>query len=106
MAGLETAALIDRDVDEHRARLHRPEHVAGDELRRFGPGDQHRADDQIGLRHAFGKVGAVREARFRARLEEGADAFEHFGVAVEDGDVGAEARRHLRGVEAVRRRRR
>jgi hypothetical protein len=32
MAGLEAAALVDRDVDHHRAALHRLQHVAGHEL--------------------------------------------------------------------------
>ena len=100
MAGFKTAALIDRDVDEDRARLHRAEHVACDQLRRFGAGDQHRADYQIGLGNAFGEIRTVRETRFGARLEKGADAFEYFGVAVEDRDIGAESRRHLRCVEA------
>src|SRR3546814_3574514 len=61
---------------------------------------QDRADDEVGLGDAFGEVRAVRKARLGARFEEGADAFEHFGIAVEDRDVGAEARRHLRRVEA------
>ena len=33
MRGFEAAALVDRDVDQHRAALHRLQHVAGDELR-------------------------------------------------------------------------
>src|SRR3546814_8779619 len=60
----------------------------------------YRADDEVGLGDAFGEVRAVRKARLGARFEEGADAFEHFGIAVEDRDVGAEPRRHLRRVEA------
>ena len=34
LAGLDAAALVDRDVDDHRACLHAADHVASDELRR------------------------------------------------------------------------
>src|SRR3546814_16210060 len=46
VARIEAAALVDRDVDEHRAGAHGAEHLARDELRRFGAGDQDRADDR------------------------------------------------------------
>ncbi len=47
--GLRTAPLVDGDVDEHRPPLHRPHHLAADELGRGGAGDEHRADDEIGI---------------------------------------------------------
>ena len=47
MAGLETAALVDGDVDENGAFLHAFQHFAGDEFRGVCAGDQHRADDDI-----------------------------------------------------------
>ena len=46
---LEAAALVDRDVDEHRARLHLRDQLVGDQLRRRRARDQHGADDHVGL---------------------------------------------------------
>ena len=100
MAGLEAAALIDGDIDQHRSGLHRAEHGAGDEVRGGGSGDEHRADDEVRLRDTFGEIGLVGEAGLGARFEVDAEPFEHFGIAVEDGDIRAEAHRHLRGIEA------
>ena len=47
VGSIEAAALVDRDVDQHRARLHRAEHLASQQLGRGGARDQHRADHQI-----------------------------------------------------------
>ena len=49
--GLEAAALIDRDIHQNRTALHAGKHVAGDELRRAGAGNQHRADHHVGAEH-------------------------------------------------------
>ena len=46
---LEAAALVDRDVDQHRARLHLRDSRIGHQLGCLGAGDQHRADHQVGL---------------------------------------------------------
>ena len=46
--GLRAAALVDGNVDDDRAGLHRLDRLRGDELRRLGARDQHRADDEIG----------------------------------------------------------
>ncbi len=48
---LETAALVDRDVDEHRARLHPRDELVRDQHRRLRPGHEHRSDDQVGVDH-------------------------------------------------------
>ena len=50
-AGLEAAALIDRDVDDHRAGLHGAHELAADELGRRRAGDQNGADHEIGGDH-------------------------------------------------------
>ena len=42
MDRLDAAALIDRHVHDHRARLHGLQVLAADELRRLGAGNQHR----------------------------------------------------------------
>ena len=57
--GLETAALINRHIDQHRARLHRRQLRPRHQLRRRRPGDQHRTDHHIGLGHQpRGQLGA------------------------------------------------
>jgi len=53
MRRLEAAALIDGDVNQHRARLHAFHHVRGDQLWRGRTGYQHAADDQIGTQHVL-----------------------------------------------------
>ena len=63
MAGFKAAALIDSDIDQHRARLHGGQHRLGHQLGRGGTGDQHRADHQIGLRHGGGQIGAAGKQR-------------------------------------------
>ena len=46
---LDAAALVDGDVDDHRAVLHDLQVLARDQPRGLGAGDQHRADDEVGL---------------------------------------------------------
>src|SRR5690606_5843318 len=57
-------------------------------------------DDEISFGDAFGEVCAVRKAGFCPRFEKCANTFEHFGIAIEDGDVCAEPGCHLRRIEA------
>ena len=97
---LEAAALVDGDVDEHRARLHLGDHVVGDELGRLGAGDEDGADDQVGLEHLL-------THRHRRRRDLGDPVVvapeahpELVEVGVEEGDVGAHAERDVRGVLA------
>src|SRR2546429_448498 len=45
---LDAAALIDRHVHDDRARLHELQVVAPHQFRGLGPGQEHRADDEIG----------------------------------------------------------
>ena len=47
--GLDAAALVDRDVDDHRAGLHLGEHLAADELRSARARDEHGADHDVGV---------------------------------------------------------
>ena len=46
VGGLETAPLIDRHVNQRRARLHIRKLRPADQFRRRRAGDQHRADHQ------------------------------------------------------------
>ena len=99
-AGFKAAALIDRDIDQHRARLHAFQHVTCDQLGRGGAGDQHRADHQFRLADHLFDVGAVGKAGLGPAFEVGAQPLQHFGIAVQNGNVRAKANGHLRCVEA------
>jgi len=48
MRAFETAALINRNIDENGALLQAAQHLLSKELRRGGARDQHRADHHIG----------------------------------------------------------
>ena len=71
---LEAAALVDGDVDEHRARLHPRHEVVADQRRGLRARDEHRADDQVGVEHgALALVGGGRAGLAVARDEHRAD---------------------------------
>src|SRR3546814_2640808 len=53
VAGLETTALVDRNVDQHAAALHRRDHFAGDKLGGGRARNKHGADHQLGLAHGL-----------------------------------------------------
>ena len=97
---LDAAALVDRDVDDDGAALHRLEHRPRHQFRRTGAGNQYRADHDVGGEHFLLDRFAGREA--------GADAaFEHFikltqprDRAVEDRNLGAESNGHPRRMGA------
>ena len=48
--GLNTATLIDSDIDDHRAFFHVLYHLTGDQLRSRSAGNQYAADQQICFR--------------------------------------------------------
>src|SRR5205807_5521675 len=49
MGRLDAAALVDGNVDDHRAAAHPSHHVLGDENGRPATGNEHGADDQVGV---------------------------------------------------------
>ena len=51
---LDIAAALDREIDQHRARLHRLHHVRGDEARRGPARNQRRRDDDVLLLDVLG----------------------------------------------------
>ena len=89
---LEAAALVDGDVDQHRARLHPRDQLVADQLGRRGAGDQHRADDHVGLHHLL----LDRQLGRRQAVHPVVVAPERHPqlvqVGVEQGHVGAHAR--------------
>ena len=46
-AGFETAALVDRDIDEDRTPVHVPDVLRRDQFWRRSAGNQHRTDNQV-----------------------------------------------------------
>ena len=97
---LEAAALVDRDVDQHRAALHAGEMRAGDKLRRAGARNQHRADDDVGVDDFFLDRLQGREARANAAGKQLVQDTQPRQRAVEHDDVGAETGRHSCGMGA------
>ena len=51
---LDIAAALDREIDDHRARLHRGDHRGRHQLRRRPAGDQRRGDDDVLLGDVLG----------------------------------------------------
>ena len=99
-ARLKTAALVYRDVDEHRTRPHLLDHRRRHQLRRRRTGNQHRADHEIGIAdQLFDRGdGRIRGLQLVAKL--GLQFAQALDRTVNDRDVGAQADRHLRGVRA------
>src|ERR1035437_3861447 len=65
-----TSALIDGDVDEHGALLHRLQHCASNEFGRGSPRHEHRADYEIGFSDEVSDRSARREDIGRASCRE------------------------------------
>jgi hypothetical protein len=100
VAGLETAALVDRHVDQHRAGLHLLEVLAPDQLGRGGPGGQHRADDHVGLEDLVLDGGQGRIAGQDAALIQVVQLAHPGDRAFQHHHLGAQAGGHARGVRA------
>ena len=54
LGALDVAALLHRQIDQHRARLHRGDMLARHQHRRLAPGDQRRGDDDVLLLDVLG----------------------------------------------------
>ena len=77
------------------------DHVARDELRRRGAGDEHAADEEVGARARRRRCARVFEASVCTRAaEDVVELAEAIEVGVEDRHARAEADGHLRGVRA------
>ena len=76
---LDVAALLDGEVDDHRARLHRRDRLGLDQLRRRPAGDQRRRDHDVGgLAALVDDRRLPRHPRGRHRPRVAADAFGDF----------------------------
>ena len=79
-------------------RSHGAHHLAGDQMRRLGAGDQHRAHDQIGGCDLLLDVGAVRHHRGDVAAQDVVQVAQARRIAVDDADVRADAGGDLAGV--------
>jgi hypothetical protein len=100
LAGLDATALVDGDVDDHRAFLHRLQVFAADQPRRARALDQHGADHQVGVHDLLADRDRRAVQQGHVRRHHVAEVAQAVEVDVEQAHVGAEARRHLRRVGA------
>ena len=68
-ARLGAAALVDGDIDDHRALLHRLTMLRVISLGAAAPGMQHGADDEIGALHQRSSIASRVENRCAPRAE-------------------------------------
>ena len=97
---LEAAALVDGDVDEHRAGLHPADQVVAHELGRLGAGDEHRADDEVGVEAGPLDLVAVARDGLHVALVDPVHLAQPGDVEVEQQHLGLHAERDRGGVEA------
>ena len=99
-AAFEAAALVDGDVHQDGARPHAADHLAGDQLGGRRAGDQHRADDQVGVQHLAldGFGGGEQGGGARAELQ--VEFLQPRQGAVDDHHAGLQPDRHARRVGA------
>jgi hypothetical protein len=80
------AALVDRDVHQHAARPHAPQHVAANQPGRLGPRHQHRADEQIHRRQQLQQVRFARVKRV-GRVQRDVQEPHPLQVHLQDGHI-------------------
>jgi len=100
VTGLETATLVDGDIDKGSTRLQVRQLRARDQLGRRGTGDQHRADDQVGLARQIDGVAGRGKGVLEAAAEDIVEIAQPRDRAVEHGDIGAHPGRDLGGMGA------
>ena len=98
MRGREAAALVDRDVDDHRARLHAGDHLARDELRRERAGDEHGSDHNVRVGDGFLDLQAGGHEQRGAGAEDLLEMTHAVDRALDDRHVRAQTERDDGGV--------
>jgi hypothetical protein len=98
--GLEAAALVDGDIDDHAARLHARHQRARHQPGRRGAGDQHAADHGLGVEHRLLDRGGRRMARGDAVAVQRIELTQAVDAAVDDGHARAQAHGHLHRMAA------
>jgi len=92
--GFKTATLIDGDIDNHGAALHRFEHLARDQLGRARARHQDGADHDVGGEDFLLDRFDGGKARAHPAPEQLVEFAQTRDRAVDDGDIRAETRRH------------
>src|SRR6202051_4900623 len=89
------STLVDGHIDDNRALLHVRHHGAGDDFWRGSAGNQHAADDEVGLSGGVGNVVAVGCKREDAAVEDVVDFAKAVEVQVDQRDLGTETQGDL-----------
>ena len=97
---LEAATLVDRDVDQHRARLHVCDSRIRHQFGCLGAGHQHRANHQVGLLDRILELEDRRVPGLDAAAELGVDLAELVDADIEDRHMSAHPRGDARRVVA------
>ncbi len=102
LAALDIAALLHREIDDHRARPHHRDHLARDQHRRLAAGDQRGADHDVDLLQRLGDVLALAAGEILAHLLGIAAGRLHrlHRLEIDREEGGAEALHLLLGGEA------
>ncbi len=98
--GLEAAPLVDRDVDQHRPRLHRLHQCVGDQRRRPGPGHQDGPDDQVRVQARPLDLVGTGGHGLQVALVDPVGGPQPLDVAVQQQDLGLHPERQRRSVHA------
>ena len=97
---LEASALVDRDIDEHRAGLHQAEHLARHEPWRERPGYEHGSDHHVGVDEDLLDLEAIRHRERDPPVEGDLEIAHPLDRLVEHPHVRLHAERDDRRVEA------
>ena len=92
--------LIDRHIDQHRARLQPRKHFARDQLGRARARDKHRADDRVGKGGLPFDFMSGREDRRDPPAEHFVDLAQTRQGTIQNDDLRPETGRHARRVKA------
>ncbi len=99
---LNAAPLVDGDVDDHGARLHRLHHVFGHDMGRSRPGNQHRSDQEIRVTYRPGDIETVGHDRDQSAMQIALEVAQPIEIDVDQGHLRAKAHGHLGGFGADR----
>ena len=99
--GFEASALVDRNVHNDAVGFHEAEHVAGDEFRGLGTGNEHGADKKVHGRQKVEQTGLARIKGVRGAHGD-VEKAHPLEIDLEDGHIGAEAGAHAGGVDSGR----
>ena len=98
MAGFETAALIDRDVDQYGAAFHCLKHFPRHQLWRGGSGYKHGTDDEVRISNGARNGGAGGIGGFNLAAEKHVEFGQPLIVDIINGHVSALSHCHLRSI--------